>query len=374
MMKKSRSLSIPALLTDAGLCLFAYGLLRHGQQVSENLRQSLALCAQVLLPSLFPFFVLSGLLVRTGAAAKGGRLLEKPIRLLFRLPGACAPAFALGMVGGYPVGIKTACALYEQKLCSRGEALRLTAFCNNCGPAFILGVAGAAVFRSLPAGLLLWGCHVLASLCTGLLFRFYGPSSPRTSAPVSVDRPIPFSHALVESITSAAASLIHVCAFVLFFGLCIGLMEQMGISSLLLSLLESLGIPTDLAAPLLSGCMEMSAGIWGLSEAAGPLPLRLSAAAFLLAFGGLSVHFQSLSFLTESGLSAAPYLLGKLVHGVLAALLTYAAACYFPTPIPASGDLFSAQLPYFPAPPLLFLFSLLLCLFFLLFPRLARRK
>ncbi len=373
-MKKNLLSPLLAILPDVGLCLFAYGLLRYGREASESLRQGLSLCAQVLIPSLFPFFVFSGMMVRTGAAAKCGRLLEKPVKVLFRLPGVCAPVFALGLLGGYPVGAKTACALYEQKLCSREETQRLLAFCNNCGPAFILGVAGLAVFHSLQAGLLLWGCHVLASLCTGLLFRFYGSSSPRRLSPVSSEKAMPFSHALVESVTSAMSSLLNVCAFVLFFGLCIGLLEQMGITEVLLSLLERLGVSRDFATPILSGSLEMTTGIWGLSEVTGALPLRLSAAAFLLAFGGLSVHFQSLSFLTSSGLSSAPYFMGKITHGALSALFTYIAALRLPPQTAAASGLFFQASPSSLSPLSIFLFSSLLCLILWLLTGLRRGK
>lgn len=68
----------------------------------------------------------------------------------------------------------------------------------------------------------------------------------------------------------------------------------------------------------------MSGGVMAL---AGPAnPARLAAAAFLLAWGGLSVHCQTLSLLADSDLSAGPYLAGKLTQGLLAAGLTYAAA------------------------------------------------
>ena len=240
--------------------------------------------------------------------------------------------------------------------------------------AFILGVAGLAVFHSLQAGLLLWGCHVLASLCTGLLFRFYGSSSPRRLSPVSSEKAMPFSHALVESVTSAISSLLNVCAFVLFFGLCIGLLEQMGITEVLLSLLERLGVSRDFAAPILSGSLEMTTGIWGLSEVTGALPLRLSAAAFLLAFGGLSVHFQSLSFLTSSGLSAAPYFMGKITHGALSALFTYIAALRLPPQTAAASGLFFQASPSSLSPLSIFLFSSLLCLILWLLTGLRRGK
>ena len=71
------------------------------------------------------------------------------------------------------MGARTAIALYEKGQCSKTEAERLLAFCNNSGPAFIFGVVGAGVFASGKIGLLLYLIHLLASLCVGVLFRFY---------------------------------------------------------------------------------------------------------------------------------------------------------------------------------------------------------
>ncbi len=71
---------------------------------------------------------------------------------LFRAGGACSSALALGFVGGYPVGARTAIALYENGQCSKTEAERLLAFCNNSGPAFILGGGGHRDLRQQPCG------------------------------------------------------------------------------------------------------------------------------------------------------------------------------------------------------------------------------
>ena len=50
---------------------------------------------------------------------------------------------------------------------------------------------------------------------------------------------------------------------------------------------------------------------------AGTLTGRLSMAAFMLGWAGLSVHCQVLAFLGDSGLSLRTYLTGKLLHGGL---------------------------------------------------------
>lgn len=332
------------VLIYASICLFAYGLVRYSRQTAESACQGLELCASVLIPSLFPFFVLSSLAVSTGLAGYIGRALEKPMRLLFRVPGACAPAFALGLVGGYPVGAKTAIALYEQKLCTKTEAERLLSFCNNSGPAFILGIAGASVFASTRAGILLYVCHILASILVGLVFRFYGRRQPGSQGRGRLAvRCQSFGPALAESVRSSAASIVNICAFVVFFTVAIRLLNVMGVlpaaASLLGALLSPLGLDPAYAQRIISGILELTTGIWSLTGAGGPLSARLAIAAFMLGWAGLSVHCQVLSFLHESGLSVAPYIGGKVLHGLLSAALTWFAAAFLPFGLPASAGL-----------------------------------
>ena len=87
-------------------------LMLYPQQSMEAARTGLQLCYNVIIPSLFPFFVLSSLVVELGLAGYVGRALEGVMRPLFRVPGSCASAVALGFIGGYPVGARTAISLY----------------------------------------------------------------------------------------------------------------------------------------------------------------------------------------------------------------------------------------------------------------------
>ena len=136
------------ILLGLGLLLSAAALVVWPQQSMGAMKDGLKLCANVIVPSLFPFFVLSSLVVELGMSRYLGRLLEPVMAPLFRVNGSCATALALGFVGGYPVGARTAISLYENGQCSKTEAERMLAFCNNCGPAFILGVVGTGIFGS----------------------------------------------------------------------------------------------------------------------------------------------------------------------------------------------------------------------------------
>ena len=220
---------------------------------------------------------------------------------LFRVNGACASALALGFVGGYPVGARTAISLYQSGQCSKTEAERLLAFCNNSGPAFIFGVVGAGVFGSGTLGLLLYLVHMAASLLVGLLFRFYRPGEgPRRGRLQGAQfQTASFPAAFTHSVTGALSSTLNICAFVLFFTVIIRMLSLTGVltglARLLSLLFGPLGFDQSWARRLLTGVLEVSSGVSSLTD--GSLSGRLSMAAFMLGWAGLSVHCQVLAFL-----------------------------------------------------------------------------
>ncbi len=331
------------LLLGLGLLFAAAALVVWPRQAMEAMRDGLTLCGNVIIPSLFPFFVLSSMVVDLGMSRYLGKLLEPIMAPLFRVNGSCATALALGFVGGYPVGARTAISLYQSGQCSRTEAERMLAFCNNCGPAFILGVVGAGVFSSGAVGLLLYLGHISASLLIGLLFRFYKPGDgPRTkwkSGPQFQTTSLPL--AFTRSVTGALQSTINICAFILFFTVAIRVLTISGFLSALAALLSGLLAPLGLsqiwAERLLAGILEVSSGVSSLTD--GALSGRLSMAAFMLGWAGVSVHCQVMAFLGDSGLSLRTYVAGKLLHGGLSALIVGLLARVFPIQSPVSSYL-----------------------------------
>ncbi|MEA4932824.1 MAG: nucleoside recognition domain-containing protein [Lawsonibacter sp.] len=328
------------LLLGLGLLFAAAALVVWPRQAMEAMRDGLTLCGNVIIPSLFPFFVLSSMVVDLGMSRYLGKLLEPIMAPLFRVNGSCATALALGFVGGYPVGARTAISLYQSGQCSRTEAERMLAFCNNCGPAFILGVVGAGVFSSGAIGLLLYLAHISASLLIGLLFSFYrpgeGPRSQGKTGPQFQTTSLPL--AFTRSVTGALQSTINICAFILFFTVAIRILTISGFLSMLASLLSCLLAPLGLsqiwAERLLAGILEVSSGVASLRD--GALSGRLSMAAFMLGWAGVSVHCQVMAFLGDSGLSLRTYVAGKLLHGGLSALIVGLLIRVFPIQSPVS--------------------------------------
>lgn len=325
------------------LGLGTLGLLIAPAPCSEGVSAALSLCGNILLPSLFPFFVLSSMMIESGMATALGRYFELFMRPLFRVPGAAAPAFLLGILCGYPVGAKTAIGLYQKGLCTKTEGERLLAFCNNSGPAFILGSVGIGIWHDAKLGLLLFGCHIAASLTTGILFRFYHGGedcvchrSIRSRASLQKK---PLSLLFVHAIQDSATTMLFLCGFVIFFAIFIRLLTYFNIIPSLASFFTTLfhftGLPKDFFEQLLSGIFELTTGVGSAGTGTGSAAARLTLTGAMLGWAGLSVHCQVFSFLSGSGLSSLPYIMGKLIQSGIAALYT-ALLCYFwPYALPA---------------------------------------
>ena len=291
-----------ALLTAAA------ALLLHPEIASGAVVQGLRLCGSVIVPSLFPFFVCANLLTELSLAHIPARLFARVMRPMFHVGGAGSAALALGLLGGYPAGAQAAVQLYKSGSISKQEAERLLCFCNNAGPAFLLGVTGVGVYGSLRTGILLWGVHVLCALLTGLLLRGKAlPPQTQEAGEAARPRhePVSFAAAFTASVRQAGTAAIQVCMYVVIFSV---------LSAFLLCLLPS-SAPPALRA-LAVGLLELSNGV-SLLQGAGTLPL----AAFLLGFSGLSVAAQAQSLLLGTDLSFRRYLPAKLLHGTLSALV-----------------------------------------------------
>lgn len=309
-------------------------MLPHAGAAAQGVQEGLQIACSMAIPSLFPFFVLSGLLIRTGAVQKLGIWCAPLMRRLYGLPGASAGPLLLGLIGGYPIGAQAAQELYQSGTLSRAETEELLGFCNNTGPAFLVGVCGAGLCGSVKIGLLLYGIHIVTALFTGLLLPHHTApyrKTPRQNLPVQIS----FSESLVAAAEQSGRSCLKITVFIMLFSMLRHVLEAAGVFALApvlcAPLLWFLGAPTESAAPLLTGLLEMTSGLTLLPETCGRA--LLPAMSMLIAFGGCSVLCQTAAVM--NGLSIRRVLYGKALHGLLAAALTILCQAVFPISISA---------------------------------------
>ncbi len=297
---------LPGCLALGALLLW---LLADAIAVRSAVEQALELCAQSVIPALFPFLVVTSALLSLGLGELAAPWLAGLMEPLFRVPGAGSAALVLGLVGGYPIGAATAGRLYQEGVVSRQEGERLLTFCNNSNPVFLISVLGVGVFGSVRTGIWLWLIHVLSALLTGLAFRGHGKTAGRRplTRPAAF-RAVSLPMALVEAVESSLRGMLSVCAFVTFFYVLARPLAALGgrTGAALVGLVELFSL-----TPLLT------ADTWGFVLAAG-----------MAGWGGFSVLCQTAAVLEGSGLSARYCLRGKAVQGLLSAILAAALSGY----------------------------------------------
>lgn len=287
------------------LCATA-ALLLFPKIVSGAIADGLSLCGTVILPSLFPFFVCAELMNALSLSSIPAKLLEKVMMPIFHIRGAGSAALLLGLFGGYPSGTQVTVRLYASGALSRSEAEHLLLFCNNAGPAFVLGVVGCGIFGDLRIGFFLWGIHLFCALLVGFLLRPKKRPEDLVSELSAKGSSSSFAAAFTASVRLAGTSALYVCMFILFFSV---------LSAFLQTILPD-SIPSSVRT-LLVGMLELSNGISLMRVGVRSLPL----AAFLLGFSGLGVCAQAQALLFGTDLSFCRYLPAKLLHGILSVLL-----------------------------------------------------
>lgn len=304
-------------------------VLRNADAAVEYMGRGLSLCAKTVIPSLFPFMVISELLVSSGAGEALGRLFSRFMRWVFGISGAGASALFLGSMCGFPVGARTAVALYDKGVISRSECQHLLTFTCNPSSAFLITAVGVSLYDSRPLGVTLY-CVVLGSgLLTGFLARLFlrspkepaeHPHYPSGLHPGGVE-------SFTGAVSTAATGMLTVCAYVIFFSTLTGVMG---------CTVGKWGRGEGLGFTLLCGLLEMTGGISQASTLSGDLGLILTAA--FAGWSGISVHCQIMTLCGGRGLSFKPYLLAKAFQGLLCGGVTAGILRWFPSLMrPAEG-------------------------------------
>ena len=190
------------------------------QTCAVALRQGLALCGGPLLVSLFPFLVVSALIMRSGAGEVLGVLLWPVVRCIGLRSRSAGSVLLIGLVSGFaPAAAATAEAVRSRELTSQ-EASALLPACICSGPSFVILTVGEQLLGSRTAGVCLFAAQVLAGwLTAALLFRIRNRGRPEPlPAPSAAAQKAP-PPTLDAILAQAAVTYLKLCGFVLYFRL-----------------------------------------------------------------------------------------------------------------------------------------------------------
>lgn len=289
----------------------------------EYMKNSLKLCVRGLIPSLFPFMVISDFLISGNYGGILKMTVGKIISLVFGTSADGSFSVLLGFLCGFPIGAKSAIKLYSENKISYREFCHIMSFCNIPSPAFLCGSVGL-MFNSRAFGVLLLLCVIISSCIMGIIgravYRYDKKSSPVSAGESKV------CTAFTEAVTSSASVMLCVCGYVVFFSVIIGYAS---------ALCDRLNLPRYFSV-ILSGIFEISNGMSSASGA-GLGIFSLVLAGFFAGFSGLSVIFQIISLDSKDYIPKKVFILQKLLMGLICAAVTFIALKIFPVQISPSA-------------------------------------
>lgn len=272
-------------------------LIFYSRQVISAAAEGVQLCIRTAIPSLFPFFVLSGILV-PGISTIRIPALQK----LLKVPFGWESVFLLSAVGGYPIGAQCIAQGYKAKQLSKAQAQRMLGFCNNCGPSFLFGVV-APFFPNPGYAAVLMVISVLSAIFVGLLWK----EGEVTCSDVPEITPVTLPKAVKQALTSMA----NVCTWIVLGKIAVLFLNRF--------------IPQSLPVSIkitLTGLLELTNGCLALGKI-DDLTIRFLVAAIMIPFGGVCVAMQISSICAEADLSVQNYIPQKLMQACISFLLAW---------------------------------------------------
>lgn len=299
----------------------------------------------IVFPSLLPFFVLSEIMLGMGVVHFIGVLFEPLMRPLFSVPGEGAFALSMGLAAGYPMDAVITGKFRRANLCTRVEGERLLAFTNTADPLFMFGAVAVGMFGMPWLGATLAIAHYLSSFAVGLVFKLHGAGVPGTAEVKTGKGNIlmraleamyrarrednrSFGKLMGDAVSDSVKTLLMIGGFIMTFSVLIKVITVAGwaplISLPLQALFGLLGIDQSLVSAALQGIFEIDLGAVAASQASAPFAQKVMIASAIIAWSGLSVHGQVASVLTGTDIRMGPYFVARLIHAVMAAVITAA--------------------------------------------------
>lgn len=322
------------------------------QAVSGGVKNGLEICVYTIIPSLFPFLILSTYTVRSETFSPLYRFFSPVGHALFRQPECAVPVILMSFIGGFPIGAKMTSSLLENKKITKNQAQRLLLFCFNGGPAFTITAVGINMLGNIKAGVIIYASLCLSSLILGFISAAFDDKKKleKTSFKESQMK----SLALSASVTDSVNTVLSMCAWIVLFSAlteCINLLDLSHSANLFINSV------TEVTKGCTLACKELS------------LPIITA----IIGFGGFCIHCQIYPFISQSGLKYTRFLVVRIISSALSAVICFILLLKFPITVSSFNRTDGTVIIPFSVSPLAF-FSLLIMCIILIFDIDTKRK
>ncbi len=276
--------------------------------VYDSIMNALNIWVHSLIPALFPFFIISDILINYNITDYIPKLVKKFFKNLFNISDNMLMIFLLSMVSGFPSNARNTRMLYDKCLINIDEANHILIFSHFANPVFILTTVSVFFFRNEKIGIILLLIHYLSNVILGICFRkgFKYKNIPNNKKKDNCY----LGNVFINAIRRAIDTILLICGIMVVF---------MMLSAIVIDTFK-FNIYNQM---LIKGIFEITIGLEMLSRLNLTLRFKMVIASVFLAFGGVSVHMQVLSQITDTKIKYIYFFIGRLYQMIIAGILTY---------------------------------------------------
>ena len=303
MKKKTSNLTVICLL----VVIVVY-LILNPKDVRESISFGVSILTDNLFPTLFPFFVVSNLLISFGFINILSKIFSRVMKF-FKMPASASFPLVISLFSGFPSGAKYTTRLAMDGLISTKQANILLTFTHFSNPLFVFGFIGSIIFNNSLIALIILIANIGSGLLVGYIFtrkleydnnfNMYNENSNSSFGEE-------FAKAIMDALNTLFLLLGIVVLFIIF-------------NTIVTDFLSL----NDFSRSILSGILEMTIGIKYVSYLDISLIFKVLLTTFFISFGGISVHMQVLSIISLAKLKYKYFFFARILHGLLAMILVF---------------------------------------------------
>ena len=253
-----------------------------------------------LIPTLFPFLLISKLLIYYNIIEHLNKIFGYFIEKIYKVSKNSSFIVIISMFTGFPTGSIYIKEMLENNYITIEEANKLITFTSFANPLFVISVIGETLLNNKEIGIFIFIIHLITGLSVGLLFKCDKKSINIVNNNSLKDS---FITILMKSINTSFITLVNMLGIIIFFLIIISLINTI--------------IPNNIFTIILNGIIEITSGITYLTKSKLNLKLVSSLIGAFISFNGISVHFQIKSIIDNTHIKYVYFLFARILHSLL---------------------------------------------------------
>ena len=282
--------------------------------INSSVIYALKLWVNTLIPSLFPFFIISDILINYNIINYIPKCIKDFLKKLFNINDNMLTILILSMMSGFPSNARNTRIMYDKRYITLEEANHILIFTHFANPIFILTTVAVFFLHNKKVGYLLLGTHYLSNFILGIVFR--GNNKYIDTDNNNINNNTTFGEVLVLAIKRAIDTILTISGIITIF-------------LILASIIINTFNITGYTKMIIKGFFEITIGIEELSNLLLSNRYMTIITSMFLAFGGISVHMQVLSQIADTKIKYIYFFIGRMYQLLLAGILTYLSCIIF---------------------------------------------